>query len=216
MDKKKGSISFNWIIENCIETFNSRGLDITLNQLASELGISRGRISHYFPTKELLLVAISQEYEKNLEAITSSYKFSTKENFLVEQLKLYSLVMDNQYRFRCVMIYAAGTSSSRSEMVKQINNRFSGSKERFRLLTVKLTELGYLDKRVLESPNFDVFRFKFITVFTSWVVHYELYDKDKTYKEVKSIYLEAIGSCFLPYALPKAKEIISKIDFSTL
>lgn len=216
MAKKKGELSFIWLIENCIKVFNEKGLDITLNQLATALNISRGRISHYFPTKELLLVAISQEYEKKLEEIIANYQFSKDGNFLKEQIKLYSLVMDNQYQFRCAMIYAAGTSSSRSEMIQQINTRFSGSKERFKLLIQKLVDLEFLESRVLEPPFFEIFRFKFITVFTSWIIHFELYDKDKTYPQVKPIYLEAIASCFILYATPKAKKTIQEIDFNQI
>lgn len=216
MVKKKGELSFLWLIDNCIKVFNEKGLDITLNQLANELGISRGRISHYFPTKELLLVAVSQEYEKKLEEIIANYQFSKPENFLEEQIKLYSLVMDNQYQFRCAMIYAAGTSSSRSEMVNQINTRFSGSKERFKLLVKRLVEFGFLQSSVLEPTCFEIFRFKFITVFTTWIIHFEIYDKEKTYQQVKPIYLEAIASCFILYATPKAKKVIQKINFKQI
>lgn len=216
MVKKKGELSFLWLIDNCIKVFNEKGLDITLNQLANELDISRGRISHYFPTKELLLVAVSQEYEKKLEEIIANYQFSKPENFLEEQIKLYSLVMDNQYQFRCAMIYAAGTSSSRSEMVNQINTRFSGSKERFKLLVKRLLEFGFLQSSVLEPTCFEIFRFKFITVFTTWIIHFEIYDKEKTYQQVKPIYLEAIASCFILYATPKAKKIIQKINFKQI
>lgn len=73
MSLKKGEISLNWIIENCIEIFNSQGLDITLNQLALELNISRGRINHYFPTKDHLFVAIAQKYEEKLAAIRDNF-----------------------------------------------------------------------------------------------------------------------------------------------
>ena len=97
MNKKKGEISLNWIIENCIEIFNSQGLDITLNQLALELNISRGRINHYFPTKDHLFVAIAQKYEEKLAAIRDNFNYSTEENFLFDQIKLYSVIMDNQY-----------------------------------------------------------------------------------------------------------------------
>jgi len=216
MTKKKGELSFLWIIENCIKVFNEIGLDITLNQLSKELSISRGRISHFFPTKEHLLVAISNEYEKEFGRIVSSFKFTTDENFLFEQLKLYSLLMDNQFRFRCVTIYAAGVSSSRSEMISQINSRFSGTKERFKALTEKLIEFGYLDSMVLHNSNFDVFRFKFITIFTSWIIHLEIYDKEKGYTEMKSVYLKAIASCFLDFATPKTKKLLDEIKYTTL
>lgn len=216
MAKKKGELSLLWLIDNCINVFNEKGLDITLNQLAIELGISRGRISHYFPTKDLLLVAIAQKYEEELTSIRENFRYSTEENFLVDQIKLYALIMDNQYRFRCVTIYAAGTSSSRNEMIQQINNQFKGTKERFLALTERLIEFGYLKKEVLEFNNLDIFRFKFITIFTTWVIHLEIYDKDKSYKEVKPIYLKAIASCFLDFALPKAKNILDTIDYQLL
>lgn len=215
MYNKRGEISVNRIIESCIETFNAKGLDITLNQLAIELNISRGRINHYFPTKDLLLVAIARKYEEELAAIRDTFKYSTEENFLFDQIKLYALIMDNQYRFRCVTIYASGTSSSRNEMIQQINNQFKGTKERFLALTERLIALGYLKSEALEVNNLEVFRFKFVTMFTSWVIHHEIYDKDKSYEEVKPIYLKAIASCFLDFALPKTIAQLDAIDFTS-
>lgn len=216
MSKKKGEQSLQWLIEHCIITFNEKGLDITLNELAVELNISRGRISHYFPTKEHLLVAISQEYENKLAAITSTFVYSLEEDFFADQLKLYSLIMDNQYHFRCVTIYAAGTSSSRSEMINHINTRFSGTKERFKILVERLVALKYLKSNALELNNLEGLRFKFVTLFTSWIIHHEIYDKDKTYAQVKSTYLKAIASCFLDFALPKTKKILEDIDYSNI
>lgn len=216
MIKKKGELSQIWLIENCINVFNTIGLDITLKELAVELGISLGRISYYFPTKEKLLVAISMDYETKLTEITTSFPYSNADNFLYDQIKLYSLIMDNQYHYRCVMIYASGTSNSRKEMINQINLRYRGSKERFRLLTDRLVDLKFLDSKILEYPNFEVFKFKFITVFTTWVINLEIYDKEEGYAKMKPIYLEGIASCFLLFATPKAKKIIEEIDYKSL
>jgi len=214
--EKKGVLSKNWLIENCIRVFNTKGLDITLNQLAVDLGISLGRITYYFPTKEKLLVAISLDYELKLHEITSKFEYKEGDNFLLEQLKLFSKIMDNQYHYRCVMIYASGTSNSRKEMITQINTSFRGSSERLQLLVNHLIDLGFLDSKINENLNFEVFKFKFITVFTSWIIHLEIYDKKKGYKKMKPIYLKGISSCFLPYALPHAKKLIEEIDFTRI
>lgn len=216
VSKKKGDLSQIWLIENCINVFNTKGLDITLNQLAVELEISLGRITYYFPTKEKLLVAISMDYERKLAEITGNFQYTTEDNFLFDQIKMYSLIMDNQYHYRCVMIYASGASNSRKDMINQINLRYRGSNERFRLLTERLIDLGFLKSKVLEYPSFEVFRFKFITMFTSWVIQLEIYDKEYGYEKMKPIYLQGISDCFLLFATPKAKEIIEKIDFTSL
>jgi AcrR family transcriptional regulator len=216
MPKRKGELSQLWLIENCINVFNTKGLDITLNQLAVELNISLGRISYYYPTKEKLLVAISLDYENKLTEITTNFQYSTDQNFLLDQFRLYSQIMDNQYHYRCVMIYASGASNSRKEMINQINVRYRGSSERFRLLIDHLIELGFLDSKLLDYPGFEVFRFKFITVFTTWVINLEIYDKEQGYEKMKPIYLQGIASCFLPFATPKAKKILQEIDYTTL
>lgn len=216
MSEKKGVLSKIWLIENCINVFNTKGLDITLNQLAEELQISLGRITYYFPTKEKLLVAISLDYEIKLTEITSNFIYSTNDNFLLEQLKLFSLIMDNQYHYRCVMIYASATSNSRKDMINQINSSYKDSKERFLLLTNRLIDLHFLESKVLEYPNFEVFRFKFMTVFTSWVINLEIYDKEEGYEKMKPIYLQGIASCFLPFATPNARNLIEEIDYRSI
>jgi AcrR family transcriptional regulator len=56
----KAQNSKEYIIQECTRVMNIEGVNLTLNQLANRLGISRGRINHYFRTKDALFIAIAQ------------------------------------------------------------------------------------------------------------------------------------------------------------
>jgi AcrR family transcriptional regulator len=213
--KKRGN-SEKWVVENCISVFNEHGLDITLNEIAKLLNVSRGKINHYFQTKEELLIAIAKEYEKALAVIITEHIFNETEDFLLQTFKLYGKIMDNQYKFRCAIIYSAGTSNSRKELVHQIYNSYKNSKERILAMTQNLVQLGYLDKEILLESKFNIFNYQFVSLFTTWPIQLEMYDKKEGYKKMKPIYLEGISNCFKIYATTKGLNSISNIKFETL
>lgn len=213
---KKRSNAEKWVVDNCISVFNEHGLDITLNEIAKLLNVSRGKINHYFQSKEELLIAIAKEYEKALAIIIAEHIFNETEDFLSQTFKLYGKIMDNQYKFRCAIIYSAGTSNSRKEMVNQIFDSYKNSKERILEMIQNLVQLGYLNEEILIESKFNVFNYQFVNLFTTWPIQLEMYDKKEGFIKMKPIYLEGISNCFKIYATSKGIDSISKISFDSI
>jgi AcrR family transcriptional regulator len=214
--KTKRVNSEKWVVDNCVSVFNEHGLDLTLNEIAKYLQVSRGKINYYFQTKEELLIAVAKEYEKALELIVTDHIYNETEDFLFQTFKLYGKVMDNQYKYRCAIIYSAGTSNSRKELVHQINNSYKNSKERILVMTQNLVQMGFLKEEILLQSKFNVFNYQFVSLFTTWPIQLEMYDKEEGYEKMKPIYLEGISNCFSIYATSKGLDSISKILFEEL
>lgn len=204
------------LVDNCIAVFNNYGLDLTLIEIANHLQVSRGKINHYFQTKEDLLIAVAKEYEKALAVIIENNSYNETEDFIVQTFKLYGKIMDNQFKYRCAIIYVAGTSNSRKEMVYQINSSYKNSKERILMLVQNLVLMGFLKQDILKPDLFDVFNYQFVNLFTTWPIQLEIYDKEQGYEIMKPIYLQGIANCFKIYATEKGLQSIDKIYFNQL
>src|SRR5688500_13145491 len=89
------------ILDKALQMFNERGIEyVGLRELAGILDIRVGNITYYFPTKDDLVYALSQELSrKNSEIIVPSTDL-TMFGFLGIQHK----VFQHHVQFRCLML----------------------------------------------------------------------------------------------------------------
>ncbi len=199
MPGKQGIRSKQWLTEQSVHVFNTFGLDITMNQLADYLGVSRGRISHFFSTRDALFEAISQVYQYRLQRIIIAFELEYA-NYNFENVKhLFGNIMDNQYDYRCVILYAAGAGNSKSVAGRQIQDAYRLSKTEIRLLISKLVAANDLKAEILDQQNYDIFEFQFVNLFTSWVISKEIYYPNNTYPEMKPLFHKGLLNLFEPY-----------------
>ena len=92
----KGQLSRKKIINDAREVFNRKGSQITIQELALELGEGVSYITNHYRTKDHLIVAIAGEYEEKYYEILAKngYDLSTMEKVA----RFVSAVMDLQYR----------------------------------------------------------------------------------------------------------------------
>ncbi|MBS4058994.1 MAG: TetR/AcrR family transcriptional regulator [Bacteroidetes bacterium] len=206
MAEKKGVKSRQWIVEQSVHVFNTYGLDITLNQLANHLNISRGRISHFFATRDSIFVAMGEAYQAKLADIRSEF-VAEHPNFTFPDLfELFGKVMDNQYVYRCTVMYSASSGNSRDGIIQHINETYRRSKLFIRALAEKLVSNQSLKQEILDESNYPVFEFQFINLFTSWVISKEIYYPEQPYLEMKPLFLEGLFRLFEPYLLDKSSK----------
>jgi hypothetical protein len=75
-----------------------------------------------------------------------------------------------------------------------------------------LVNNGLVQPEILEEPNFEIFTFQFVSIFTTWVISLEIYHSDRPYNEIKTIYLKGILNCFYPYLTKKGMQQISLLE----
>ena len=206
MAEKKGVKSKQWIVEQSVYVFNTYGLDITLNQLANHLNISRGRISHFFATRDSIFVAMGEAYQAKLADIRNEFIAEHPNYTFPDLFVLFGKIMDNQYVYRCTVMYSASSSNSRDEIIKHINETYRRSKLFLRALAEKLVTNKSLKQEILDESNYPVFEFQFINLFTSWVISKEIYYPEQTYPEMKPLFLEGLFRLFEPYLLDKSSK----------
>lgn len=175
---------------------NTDGVNLTLNQLAFKLGVSRGKINHYFKTKDALFIAIAQEYEQGLVEINEQFDLIHKE-FSFETLeKRYSLIMDHQFNYRCAITYIISSGHDDPGLSKHILETYNKNRDNIVLLLNGMVQLNMLKANILEKDHLEVFILDFVNIFTNWVLHYNLYNRQEPYEQVKRVYLKAIMQKF--------------------
>lgn len=211
MDKpSKGEATRQNIVEETRKLFNKEGFAMTLSELASKLNISTGKITNHFPTKDHLYVALSKAYHEEFSALQSS--FSWEAGFSINRLNdLIGLIMDLQHKYRCLMLIACSTGLNQRVMLKQVTASWRNDKEGARVLVSSLVGAGLLDKSIETEYNFASFQFQFINLFTTWLVSFTLYDRDKKYSLMKPVYQRGLLMCLYPYLTAKGRKQLQSV-----
>ncbi len=212
----KGAATRLQIVEKARKIYNDHGIDITISTLAQQMGVTRSRISNHFPTKESLFIAILQEYEEEYAAIQKQYSSVEKSASLQLYVDYMGDTMDAQYKYRCGIIFLNVLSPSQHELKKQIRENYGRNLLLIRSRIQNLVDQGLVEPRVFREPAWSSFLFVLINLMTQWVVHLDMYDRNKSYAENKALYLRGIFThVYLPYLTEKGKQALVHLKFAS-
>jgi AcrR family transcriptional regulator len=200
----KGKQSREEIIDRARELFNNYGIHLTLVRLAELMETTLGRMTHHFKNKDLLFIALATDYEAKLKELRE--KRPPGPFSMVTFIRSSSLVMDLQYEYRCAMRYIIGSLQHQKQMRSHFLDAYGNTHKTIRTTIEALVNAGSLQPRILQDGIYEVFLFQLTNQFTHWVINRELYDVDRTYEEMKPIYLKGIISIFLPYITEKGQQ----------
>jgi AcrR family transcriptional regulator len=209
---KKGQKAKLEIVTQSRDVFNRRGIHITLGELASELGLGVSFITNHFRTKDHLIVAIAEEFNTRNQEIEKLFS-GIPEFSLQRYARHFSAMMDNQYLHRCAIIAIFSYINAEKELFREIREYYPRSKDSVRLFVKGLVAEGYLEPSILQRKGYDNFAFQFVNLFMSWVVNHALFNVDKTYHEMKPVYLAGIMSSLRPYFTEKGRLEYEGLNF---
>jgi AcrR family transcriptional regulator len=204
------------ILEKARNIFNEKGLDLTLDVLAREMGLTKGRITNHFSTKERLFQAILASYEWQLAEFVKHFNWPSRQlNF--EHLGLYiSGVMDVQYENRCGIAYIALIGEEKYEIAESVQVNYKRNLHSIRQRTEAMVAAGLLVPGILRKRDFQVFTFMIVNLLTTWVISAQQYERSISYASLKPAYLEGVMQCYFPYLAEEGEKQYEKLNFSKL
>ncbi|MCH6232915.1 TetR/AcrR family transcriptional regulator [Cognataquiflexum rubidum] len=209
----KGKKTKESILDEAIKIFNEEGIFLTLSAISKKIGITSGGITNHFPTKEHLFVGLSEQYENELNELTSRFQFGPELDFS-KLTSFFSEVMDIQYKHRSVILFFSVMHQSQTIMMGQVLKTWLNRQTRLENLANTLVSIGLLEKNILEPKEFAVFRFQYVNLFTTWMVSYSLYDSRKSFQSMKPIYLEGIFRVFEKHLTEKGMAQMSAVSLA--
>ncbi|MBX7041744.1 MAG: TetR/AcrR family transcriptional regulator [Ignavibacteria bacterium] len=212
MNKKKGQSTRDTIVDRARQIFNEKGLNITLEKIAAEMGLTKSRITNHFSTKETLFLAILHAYEEKFAQLAAEISLENSLE-LADLAKSLSAIMDVQYDFRCGIAYLAMVTQSNSELHTHIGESYKRNIRNIQKRTERMVDAGILNPEILSKSNFETFVFQYTNILTTWVINLELYNAESGYAKMKPVYLDGALSCFKPYLSKRGEKQFSAIDF---
>jgi AcrR family transcriptional regulator len=207
---KKGVEMRASILDQTREIMNREGLLLTLDQLARKMDITKGRITNYFPTKDQLFVSLSEEYDVEFQRIIRDFDWNNDYS-LFQIAKLFTQVMDNQYKYRSVIYYTVVAPVSELEFSTQLQKSYTeNGKQVLGMINLMIAQ-GILTAEILEPLNYDVFLFQNLSVFTNWVMTIRTFQREYNYEQEKRLFLLSILMCYYPYFTALGKSQFEEI-----
>jgi predicted protein tyrosine phosphatase len=104
--------------------------------------------------------------------------------------------MDHQFNYRCAITYIVSSGHDDPGLSKHIAETYKKNRENLVLLLTAMVQLKMLKAEILEKDHLEIFIIDFVNIFTNWVLHYNLYNREEPYEQVKDLYLKAIFQKF--------------------
>ena len=211
----KGIETRRRLLRKLREALNEEGMLLTFDQLSKKLGVSKGQITNYFPTKERIFVALSEEYDEVLQETLSTFDWGEDYN-LFKLATLFEKIMDDQYRYRCVIYYTVVAPPSELGFSTQLQKSYEENVKKVRDMVELFVSKGLFRDALLEKPNYEVFLFQHLSVFTNWVMTIRTFQREEKYEREKQIYLFSILMVYYPYFTERGREQFRELKATTL
>jgi AcrR family transcriptional regulator len=192
------------ILETALQLFNEQGIEyIGVREIAKQMGLKGGNITYYFPTKDDLVAALSEE----LEQVNNQTIVRPETPSLKGFLGMFHQAFINHYRFRCIFM-------SLPLLIRQnpkLADRYIGKVQQQRRNTLKAF-LGQLQKQnilvnVSEEEMERILTFLGMTART-WISDSLIAHRDKSPEWCIRNYLLILGSFLSAYCTESGRQEI--------
>lgn len=214
---QKGNLTRKSILENARKVFNEKGILLTLDTIAAEIGINKGRVTNHFSTKEKLFGAIAVEYEESLMHLLSGI-FEKYESYKLSDIaETLSYIMDLQYEYRCSFFYLILYQIGDNNLQQYTNDKTIEKKTMIRERIKNMVKHGMMIPDVLTGNNWKSFLFLYINQMSNWVIHLNFYDISEGYQKMKPIYMLGIlKHVYGPYLTEKGLSELNTLNFNKI
>jgi len=211
----KGEITRQALIIDVRNALNENGISLTYRELSSKLGVTIGRITNHFPTKDNLFVALSENYEIQFNQLIKSLSVKAAPS-LTQVFQSALKVMDLQYEYRCIFMFIYSASPNQHIILNQVSTKWKNNLSIFTMMISGLVKAKILDKSILRKETFEIFRFQHINLLTTWLISFSIYDKTLPLTRCKKVYAKGVMMTFYPYLTKKGKTELVKLLKSKL
>lgn len=194
------------IVSKALEMFNEKGIEyVGVREIAAALNMRVSNITYYFPKKDNLVYALSQELNRLNNKIVVSENEMTLESFL----NMLMAVFQNHIKYRCLLLSFVHLM----EQNKLISARYKKTtSNRNAVLYSNLSTLqhqGYIKFKNLNEVEFLVSTISIIIRF--WISEAAVSLRHLKEKQQIQHYLNLIIGLLLPYMTVKGKRQLKKI-----
>ncbi len=200
------------ILKKSLELFNEYGVsNISIRQIASEIGISHSNLIYHYKTKNDIIEALHNQLLENAIALNNKTK-STDNEFVKNLYENTKTGFQILYEYRFLMINL-NQIMKESETLKQIFLHVEKTRaEMYREAIQKAVEQDYMRKEAYqdEYSNF----IEHIKIFSDfWISSTEIYDNtDDKNKAIKK-YAVLFVKLFFPYLTEKGQKEFDGLAF---
>jgi AcrR family transcriptional regulator len=193
------------ILDEARKLLNEKGIGIGVELIARDLGLSRGRITHFFPTKDSLMVSIMRDYEHRLGELLRQFDWNQGSEF--DQLfSVLDIILDLQYEYRCAFFFLTTMGNNQPEIHDHIEASFFNRVDGIHMRIKMMVGAKLLETRILGKEQLDIFLFQYINILTTWVICQEMYYRRSGFKKMKPVYIMGAMELFLPYLTIKGRK----------
>ena len=172
------------IINQTIQLFQAKGLKFTLDELASELRISKKTIYQYFPSKEAILNEVVEYGFRRIQAKKTA--ILTSELTTVERLKRVLIAMPNEYE-QIDFSSLKGLEKIYPQVAKNLQAHFESDWEPI----FALIEQG-IDEEVIRPVKLVVLKMTLTAAFNYFLSTNDLESSGLTYREALQELVEVV------------------------
>jgi AcrR family transcriptional regulator len=193
------------ILEKALELFNEKGIDgVTTRELARALKIRLGNLTYYFPSKNDIVFALTQELGKTIDEALSNHKDKSK-NVLVDHYYQVELIFKTHFKFKFIVHKRYGEIiCSFPELQKFVRDFLKIRFDSWMQFHKQLVKEKLAKKELIEESNALNYVLNILALFwhQEFLIYFpELNDKQKVDKAL-AIYFQA----YKPYLTKKGKE----------
>lgn len=192
------------IFTKALELFNNEGVEyVGMRELAAHLNIRVSNITYYYPTKDDLVFAISQQLNE-----TNSQIVITDENITLEQfMRMLQRVFHNHIKYRCLLLSFVHLM----EQNPLIKNQYKRTAERRNAVInaniVALAKNGALIFK--DSTDITYLTSAFSLIIRFWISEAAISHTRLSVENQIDHYLFIAAKSLLPFATKKSKKALS-------
>lgn len=190
------------ILDTALRLFNEKGIDgVTTRDIANVLGISLGNMTYYFPTKNDILLGLTQEFVKAVDAALASY-ITIERSILVNYFYQVELIFKTQLKFKFITQTRYGEIMSSFQEVSQLVGDFLKLRfDSWKDLNMQLVKEKLAKKELVEESYAHSYMLNILALYwhQEFLIYFpEITDKQKIEKAL-AIYFQA----YTPYLTKK-------------